>query len=646
MKKIMIILKILTFMFLSFIIVLLGFYVYAYITPKFEINNSKSLVFYDKNNNEFFSGEEYNNFTNLEEIPQDLINAIISVEDKNFYKHQGFDFLRILKAIFINIKSKSIKQGASTISQQLIKNLYLDFDQTWERKIEEAFLTFELEVHYEKDEILEAYLNTIDFGAGNYGIKEAAKYYFNKKPNELTIEEATLLVGIPKNPSYYNPITNFEASKKRQLTVLTSMVKNKYITEEEKNNIYNKELTFYAKHDKQELSSIYYYKDAVISELNKLGIISNSLIDVSGLKIYTNYDKEAQKILEKNIENEMPESNLQVASTIIEPKTGKIIALIGGNDYSKSQFNRVTSSSRQVGSTIKPFLYYAALENGFTPSTTFLSEKTTFNLGDQTYSPKNAGNIYANKDISLLAAIAYSDNIYALKTHLFLGEDTLSEITKRGKINTKVKENASSALGTTEINMLDYANGFIALANEGIHTKPYLITKITDINNNIIYEHKPMQETVYNKKYTYILNNMLTNTYNYQMIDYTSPTLISVQGELSDKYAVKSGSTSTDFWTIGYNKNYLVMVWNGYDNNKEVTSSQSRIAKKIWAKTISKLPNKENSWYDIPKGITASIIEPISGKAAQDNGLVCYYEKGTEPTYEFIDIYDKISKIN
>lgn len=646
MKKIMIILKILTFMFLSFIIVLLGFYVYAYITPKFEINNSKSLVFYDKNNNEFFSGEEYNNFTNLEEIPQDLINAIISVEDKNFYKHQGFDFLRILKAIFINIKSKSIKQGASTISQQLIKNLYLDFDQTWERKIEEAFLTFELEVHYEKDEILEAYLNTIDFGAGNYGIKEAAKYYFNKKPNELTIEEATLLVGIPKNPSYYNPITNFEASKKRQLTVLTSMVKNKYITEEEKNNIYNKELTFYAKHDKQELSSIYYYKDAVISELNKLGIISNSLIDVSGLKIYTNYDKEAQKILEKNIENEMPESNLQVASTIIEPKTGKIIALIGGNDYSKSQFNRVTSSSRQVGSTIKPFLYYAALENGFTPSTTFLSEKTTFNLGDQTYSPKNAGNIYANKDISLLAAIAYSDNIYALKTHLFLGEEALSEITKRGKINTKVKENASSALGTTEINMLDYANGFIALANEGIHTKPYLITKITDINNNIIYEHKPMQETVYNKKYTYILNNMLTNTYNYQMIDYTSPTLISVQGELSDKYAVKSGSTSTDFWTIGYNKNYLVMVWNGYDNNKEVTSSQSRIAKKIWAKTISKLPNKENSWYDIPKGITASIIEPISGKAAQDNGLVCYYEKGTEPTYEFIDIYDKISKIN
>jgi len=646
MKKIMIIIKIFIFLFISFIIVLLGFYVYAYITPKFEINSSKSIVFYDKDGYEFFSGEEYNDYTPLEEISPHVINAIISVEDKNFYKHQGFDYLRIVKAMLINIKNGSIKQGASTISQQLIKNLYLDFDQTWKRKIEEAYLTFELEVHYDKNEILEAYLNTIDFGAGNYGIKEAAKYYFNKTPKELTIEESTIIVGIPKNPSYYNPITNFEASKERQLSVLSSMVKNKFITEEEKEKIYNRELAFYGKRDKEELSSIYYYKDAVLKELQELNITSNSLIDLEGLKIYTNYDKEAQKILENKIEEEMPSSKLQVASTIIEPQTGKIIALIGGKDYSKSQFNRVTSSKRQVGSTIKPFLYYSALENGFTPSTTFLSEKTTFNLGDQTYSPKNAGNIYANKEISLLAAIAYSDNIYALKTHLFLGENALSQTTARGNIKTEVKEKASSALGTTEINMLDYANGFIALANEGMHTNPHLITKVTDNMGNILYEYKSEQESVYNKKYTYILNDMLTNTYNYQLVDYTSPTLISVRGELDTKYAVKSGSTSTDFWTIGYNKNYLVMVWNGYDNNEEVKSSESRIAKKIWAKTISALPNKENSWYEIPKGITASVIEPISGQIAENNGLISYYEKGTEPTYTFIDIYDKINELN
>jgi len=639
MKKIKTLIKIFLFLFISFIIVLIGFYVYAYITPKFEINNTNSFVFYDKDGDEFFSGNNYNDYVPLNNISKHVLNSIISVEDKNFYFHKGFDYLRILKAMLVNIKSGSIKQGASTISQQLIKNLYLDFDQTWERKIEEAYLTFELEAHYTKEEILEAYLNTIDFGAGNYGIKEASKYYFNKEPNELSIEEATILVGIPKNPSLYNPISNFENSKERQLLVLDSMVKNKYITKEEKDKIYNTKLTFYGKHDKQELSSIYYYKDAVIEEMKNLNLISNNLIDLEGLKIYTNFNKDAQKILENNIDNEMSNSNMQVASTVIEPSTGKIIALIGGKNYSQSQFNRVTQSKRQVGSTIKPFLYYSALENGFTPSTTFLSEKTTFNLGNQTYSPNNAGGIYANKEISLLSAISYSDNIYALKTHLFLGEETLSETIKRGKIETEVLPNASSALGTTEINMLDYANGFIALANNGIHTDSYLITKITDMNDNIIYEHESVNETVYNKKYTYILNNLLTYTYNYQMVDYASPTLINIRGDLDGKYAVKSGSTQSDFWTIGYNKNYLVLVWNGYDNNKDVTSSESIISKKIWAKTINNLPNKENSWYDIPKGITASAIEPISGKISNENGMICYYEKGTEPSYEFTDLY-------
>lgn len=168
---------------------------------------------------------------------------------------------------------------------------------------------------------------------------------------------------------------------------------------------------------------------------------------------------------------------MQVASIVVEPKTAKIVGLIGGKDYSKSQFNRATKSKRQVGSTIKPFIYYSALENGFTPSSTFLSERTTFNLGNDMYSPKNANNIYANKNISMLAAISYSDNIYAIKTHLFLGKDSLSNLAKRVKINTSIKELASSALGTTEINMIDFSNGYITLANEGKHEQPHLIEK-------------------------------------------------------------------------------------------------------------------------------------------------------------------------
>lgn len=637
MKKLLLLTKIFIFTFFSIIIIILSLYVYAFITPKFNINTSKSITYYDKYGNDLFQEREKNDYVELNNISDYVKNSIVSIEDKNFYNHKGFDYLRIAKAMLVNLKSKKLKEGASTISQQYIKNLYLTFDKTWERKIQEALLTLELETHYSKNEILEGYLNTIDFGAGNYGIKEASKYYFNKEPKDLSLAEASIIVGIPKNPSYYNPVTNYENAKERQKNVLISMVKNKYISKDEMSEVINEPLNFYAKNDKVELSSIYYYRDAVLKELSNIKEIPSSLLDMEGLKIYTNLDKDVQKNLENNIDKEMKNSSLQVASVVITPSNGKIVALIGGKEYSKSQYNRAYSSKRQVGSTIKPFLYYSALENGFTPSSTFLSERTTFNLGDTMYSPKNAGNIYANKNISMLTAIAYSDNIYAMKTHLFLGTDSLSKITKKVGIKTEVKENASSALGTTEINMIDYSNGFITLANEGKHETPHLIEKITDNNGKILYEYKYSNDYVLNKKYVYILNNLLTSTYNYSLINYTSPTLVSISNELKGKYAAKSGSTKTDYWTVGYNKDYLMLVWAGNDDNSEVKSKDSKITKKIWAKTISTIKDNKNEWYDIPKGITAAAIDPISGEI-NSNGFVCYYEKGSEPNY--VDLYN------
>lgn len=637
MKKLLLLTKIFIFTFFSIIIIILSLYVYAFITPKFNINTSKSITYYDKYGNDLFQEREKNDYVELKNISEYVKNSIVSIEDKNFYNHKGFDYLRIAKAMLVNLKSKKLKEGASTISQQYIKNLYLTFDKTWERKIQEALLTLELETHYSKNEILEGYLNTIDFGAGNYGIKEASKYYFNKEPKDLSLAEASIIVGIPKNPSYYNPVTNYENAKERQKNVLISMVKNKYISKDEMNEAINEPLNFYAKNDKVELSSIYYYRDAVLKELSNIKEIPSSLLDMEGLKIYTNLDKDVQKSLENNIDKEMKNSSLQVASVVITPSNGKIVALIGGKEYSKSQYNRAYSSKRQVGSTIKPFLYYSALENGFTPSSTFLSERTTFNLGDTMYSPKNAGNIYANKNISMLTAIAYSDNIYAMKTHLFLGTDSLSKITKKVGIKTEVKENASSALGTTEINMIDYSNGFITLANEGKHETPHLIEKITDNNGKILYEYKYSNDYVLNKKYVYILNNLLTSTYNYSLINYTSPTLVSISNTLKGKYAAKSGSTKTDYWTVGYNKDYLMLVWAGNDDNSEVKSKDSKITKKIWAKTISTIKDNKNEWYDIPKGITAAAIDPISGEI-NSNGFVCYYEKGSEPNY--VDLYN------
>lgn len=644
MKKLLLLTKIFIFTFFSIIIIILSLYAYAFITPKFNINTSKSITYYDKYGNDLFQEREKNDYVELSNISDYVKNAIVSIEDKNFYNHKGFDYLRIAKAMFVNIKSKKIKEGASTISQQYIKNLYLTFDKTWERKIQEALLTLELETHYSKNEILEGYLNTIDFGAGNYGIKEASKYYFNKEPKDLTLAEASIIVGIPKNPSYYNPVTHYKNAKDRQKDVLSSMVKNKLITMDDMNKAYDEELKFYGKNDKVELSSIYYYKDAVLKELSNIKEIPSSLLDMEGLKIYTNLDKDVQKNLENNVDREMKDTTLQVASVVIMPTNGKIVALIGGKDYSVSQYNRAYSSKRQVGSTIKPFLYYSALENGFTPSSTFLSERTTFNLGDTMYSPRNAGNIYANKNISMLSAIAYSDNIYAMKTHLFLGTDMLSKTIKRVGIKTEVKENASSALGTTEINMIDFSNGFITLANEGKHESPHLIEKVTDNTGKILYEYKYNEDYVLNKKYVYILNNLLTSTYNYSLINYTSPTLVSIGNELKGKYAAKSGSTSTDYWTIGYNKDYLMLVWAGNDDNTDVKSKDSKITKKIWAKTITSIKDNKNEWYEIPKGITASSINSISGEP-NSNGFVCYYEKGSEPTYDlnFSNIKDSFN---
>ena len=637
MKKLYFLTKLSIFFIISTTIVILGFYAYAYLTPKENLTTANQILIYDDEKTLVFENASDATWVKLNNISKNVINATISAEDKNFYEHKGFDYLRILKAMLINIKSGSLEQGASTISQQYIKNLYLDFNKTWKRKIEEAFLTFELEVHYDKDEILEGYLNTINYGAGNYGIESAANYYFNKSSKDLSLAEASILVGIPKNPTYYNPINYYNNAKKRQRLVLDSMVKNKYISESEADEVYNTDLEFYGNKENKSLSSIYYYKDAVMQELKNIDSIPNSLIETGGLKIYTNLNLNNQKILEDNIKSELKNiENIEVASIIVDPKTGNVSALVGGIDYSKSEFNRVTQAKRQVGSTMKPFLYYSALENGFTASSTFKSEATTFNLGnDKLYSPKNAGNIYANKDITMASAIAYSDNIYAVKTHLFLGADSLIDIASKVGIKTKLEPNASLPLGSSEISMIDFANGYVTLANMGKKNEVHLIEKVTDINNNIIYEHECDEEEVLNKKYVYILNELLTNTYNYSFVDYTSPTMLSINKIITRKYSVKSGSTSFDTWTVGYNNDALVMVWSGYDDNEPTRKNVSIANKNIWAKTIEGvLKNTEKTWYEIPDNVTASLVNPVSGEINDGNKrALLFYIMGTEPSF-------------
>lgn len=623
------------FLFISFVVLLIGLYTYAYLSPKLDLKTSGSLYLYDNKNDLVYQGSRSNEWANLEDISDNLKNAVIAVEDKNFYNHHGFDYLRIAKAMLTNIKKKSIVQGASTISQQYIKNLYLDFDKTWKRKAEEAMLTLELEVHYDKDDILEGYLNTINYGQGNMGIVNASSYYFNKKPSELTLEEAIMLAGIPKNPAGYNPVSNYEASLKRAWVVAKSMLNNGYIDEDTYNNLFKERLEIFGQTKNNNLQMIMYYQEAVLNELSNIKKIPASLINAGGLKIYTTLDLEEQTSLENNILNNKVDDELQVASVIVDPKTGAVKALTGGMNYAKSQYNRALKSKRQVGSTMKPFLYYAALENNMTMSSSFRSEETTFNLASgKTYAPQNAGNIYASKEITMAAALALSDNIYAVKTNLFLGVDKMIDVAKRTGINAKLDEVASLPLGTSEINILDYASGYTTFASGGYQKELYFIEKIEDIDGNILYEHEDINRLVINPNYTYILNEMMTSTTNDAYVDYTTPTALNIASTLTHKYALKTGSTNTDYWIVGYNPDRLMMMWMGYDNNKEVNGNVRNNAKKIWALTIEEsLNNINTTWYETPKNVIAIPLDAVTGKTTNNQNKVAlyYYVKGTEP---------------
>ena len=632
------------FGFVKFIFILLLFvgvtsFLYVKFSPKVQINTANNMILYDMNNEVFFKGNESKEWVILDDISPYLIDATISTEDKNFYKHFGFDFLRILKASYINIKNGSTVQGASTITQQYAKNLFLDFDKTWKRKWDELWYTLRIEANYSKDEILEGYLNTINYGHGKYGIENASKYYFNKSAKELSLAEASILTGIPKAPSNYSPLVNYDLAKERQLSILKLMVKNGIISEYEMLEAYNTELVFIGNSEKEELTTLMYYHDAVIDELESIESIPESYNDIEGLKIYTNLNLSAQRELEKNILENIPaNSEIETAAVMMNPNTGGIIAMVGGKNYNKSSFNRATDSMRQVGSTMKPYLYYAALESGFTTSSAFTSEATTFTFSNQdNYSPQNYNNKYGNKPISMAAATAYSENIYAVKTHLFLGSDALINVAKRVGITANLEPIPSLPLGTNEINIIEMAAGYSAFANLGHKIQPHLIEKVVDKNGNVLYEADNEKELVLNSSLVFILNNMLTTTYNPLYIDYNYPTAVSLSSKLTHKYSLKSGTTNGDNWNIGYNKDVVCAVWIGYDDNRSLNTSEYKYSQNIWYKTVEayeKDKSNEEVWYDVPENVSAVFVEPISGKPVTDANqkkTLMYFIKGTEP---------------
>ena len=636
--------RLLTFFIITFLLANLGLYIYCLITPKIQITRNQSYYLYDDSENLVF-----NNYSWLElnDISDYLVDATLSTEDRHFYHHIGFDYFRIGKAIIKNLTSKSLSEGASTITQQYARNLYLNYDKTWKRKIDEAILAFELETHYTKNEILEGYLNTINYG-GVYGIENASRYYFNKSASDLSLAEASMLAGIPQSPSNNSPLINLKKAKERQKIVLQLMVNNKKITTNQMKAAYKENLNYIGESNTSITSGKLYFKDAVLNELKDISSIPDSILTTGGIKIYTTLNNDAQSELENSVNNKKM-GQLEVAAILMNPDNGEIMALVGGSNYNQSQFNRAINAKRQVGSTMKPFLYYAALENGFTSASSFISEKTTFSFSNnKTYTPKNYNDKYANGPLSMGAAIAYSDNIYAVKTHLFLGEKKLVSIANRLGINEELQAIPSLALGTEEISLFEMVNSYAAFANMGYKVNGHFIKKIEDSNGNLLYEYKEEKVNILNESLVYILNEMLTYTHDTDFIDYNYPTLISLLPKMTNRYAVKSGTTNTDMWIIGYNKDAVLGVWTGYDDNREFTSADTSYHKDIWIETMEGyLKDKKSNWYEVPNNIVGVLVNPLTGEVADTNtkkSKMFYFIKGTEPHSDYGYDLDSVFK--
>ncbi|MGI6187632.1 MAG: transglycosylase domain-containing protein, partial [Brevibacillus sp.] len=424
----------------------------------------------------------------LKDISPFLVQATIAIEDRSFHKHYGIDWLRLARAAYVDVIHMEKRQGASTITQQLARNLYLSMDKTWERKIKEALLAIQLELNYSKDEILEMYMNQIYYGHSAYGAQAAAQTYFGKDAKDLTLAESALLAGIPKGPSYYSPYVDFDKAKSRQQVILQAMVRSGYITPEQAEQAYAEPIKLKERNTEAAAEQAPYFRDYIANLVkNKYGIDEETFIH-GGLKIHTTLDPVMQKKAEDIIAKVLPKDkpDLQVALVAMDPATGHIKAMVGGRDYTKSQYNRALSM-RQPGSAFKPILYLAALQNGFTPLTQMKSEPTVFTYDNgKTYIPKNFGERYAHAYINMREAIKTSDNIYAVKTIDHLTPQKVVDQARELGITSKLQAVPSLALGTSLVSPLELNTAYVTIANKGERVKPIAITRIEDSQGNVL----------------------------------------------------------------------------------------------------------------------------------------------------------------
>lgn len=585
-------------------------------------------------------GLENRQWVPLEDISEHFINAVIVAEDKHFYKHKGFDLKRTLMALWKNLRTWSLKEGASTITQQYARNLYLSHEKTWLRKVKEAFYTIRLEMFYSKDDILEGYMNTIYFGHGAYGIETASDYYFNKRAKELTIAEATLLASIPRGPTYYSPHNDLKRAKARQIHILR-LLKHQGVVDDTDYTLAKREhLTFTKKKRPMQVRFGAYFHDVVRKEASALLEIDEEALRARGYKIYTTLSVKQQAQLEESIATNIEEtSDIEVGAIAIDQNNGAIRALVGGRNYAKSPFNRVTMAKRMPGSAIKPLLYYIALEHHYTPSTRLVSQPTTFKLSEEdVYAPKNFNGHYANGPITLAQALALSDNIYAVKTHLYLGVEQLVKEGKRLGLKSDLPAIPSLALGTASLTVYEMTTAYARLASGGLNIEPYTIEKIVDEHGKTVYERKQKSlQQVLDPKKSAIMTHLLTGMFNPIFNDYMQVTGSSMIKDVTQSYAGKSGTTTYDRWMIGYSPTITTGVWVGYDDNRPIENmTESNYAKTIWIHFMEEIHDQQKKQsFQVPQGVVEVKIDPTTGYLATPycpKETTMLYERNHEPT--------------
>jgi penicillin-binding protein 1A len=511
-------------------------------------------------------GEANRRVVALNQISPNLKRAVLAIEDSHFYYHHGINPTSIGRALIVNFKSGGVEEGASTLTMQLVKNIFLSHERTYSRKLAEGVLAIRVEQIFEKDEILEMYLNNIYWGHNNYGAQTAAESYFNKPASQLTLAEASMMAGLIQAPEAFSPFNNYKLAKQRQALVLSRMRELGWITAEEEKTALNQKLAL-GKPTSWQGSKLPYVTDAVIQELNEK--FGRETVLKGGMRVQTTVDYNMQKAAEANVQRAyqtlrgrgLSVKNLQVSLVAVDPRTHFVKALVGGVDYKKSQLNRAIQSRRQPGSAFKPFVYYTAFASGrFTPDSVVNDAPISIRDGSRYYTPKNYGGGYSGPT-SLRMALMKSSNIPAVILGQRVGTEKVVEVCRRLGFKSPLIAVPSLPLGSVDVTPLEMAGAYATFASNGWHSDPTIIVRVTDSRGNVLFDNTPKPKLVLDPWATASLTSVLQGVI-------SGGTATSAQ--IGRPAAGKTGTTDSErnVWFVGYVPQLATAVWIGDDTNR------------------------------------------------------------------------------